>query len=94
MECTAHSSSDAGADGDVVSSERSARSECFLGIYLQAFKNAGWTQRFRASEIQPMVLDISDGWLNKIVLNRSGPFTDTGRPLDTRLPPLTCLLLQ
>ena len=36
-------------------------------------------------EVQPMVLDISDGLLKKIVLNRSGPFTDTGPPLGTRL---------
>ena len=32
-----------------------------------------------------LVLDISDGLLEKIVLNRSGPFTDTGPPLGTRL---------
>ena len=43
--------------------------------YLQASENAGWTQRF-----QPMVLDSSDGVLNKI----GELSTDTGPPLGTR----------
>ena len=33
--------------------------------------------------VQPMVIDISDGPLEKIVLNCSGPFMDTGPSLGT-----------
>ncbi len=36
-------------------------------------------------EVQPMVLDVSDGPLNEIVLNCRGHFTDTGALLGTRL---------
>ncbi len=72
---------DSGADGDAVSAERSANSECFLALYIP-FRSL----KMRAErEVQPMVLDISDGLLNKMVLNRSGPFTGTGPPLGTRL---------
>ncbi len=60
---------DSGPDGDAVSAERSPKSECSLGLYIPSGLLKCWLD----TEIQPMVLDSSDGLLNKIGLNFRGP---------------------
>ncbi len=69
---------DSGPDGDAVSEEISPKSGCSLGLYTysQASENAGWTQK-----VQPIVLDSSDGLLNKIGLNFRGPLAGHRTPI-------------